>query len=108
MNISITKFEPSVKEIRKAKLNAIHNEKPQLKGGYNWELIYESADEKLEDFHLFCISIVKDLLHKSFFTNERCTYIYEGMEDEYDETIADLEHLYWLIEESKKNENPRR
>lgn len=32
-----------------------------IKVGYDWNLKGESTDETMEDFHLFCISIVKDI-----------------------------------------------
>lgn len=62
-----------------------------IKVGYNWNLKGESTDETMEDFHLFCISIVKDLFEKNFKTNEG----YELDEEDFD--LENLRVLYDTI-----------
>jgi hypothetical protein len=47
---------------------------------YHWNLSREFEDEDLEDLHLFCLSIVKDLFEEKFTTNEKGAFTYENME----------------------------
>jgi len=108
MNINIKRDELTKKEIRKLKIKAIQQESSKIQIGYKWKCTPESDDESTEDLHLFCISIVRDLLGKKFYTNEKGVVTYDGMEDEYDETLADLNYLFQIISNKKLSEHSRR
>lgn len=72
--------------------------------GYNWGLKGESSDESLEDFHLFCLSIVRDLLEKNVKVNEdNKDHNYDIDEDYIDleSTSEDLAYLYSIIVNEK-------
>ena len=97
----VERDKPTSKEIRKAKLESINQKNVKWRIVYKWKVDRESEDEKIEDLHLFCISIVKDLLYNRFFTNENGKMTYENMKDRYDGTLEDLENLFDIIYEKK-------
>lgn len=102
MIINIKRKGLNDKEFEQLKFELILHNEYAVKFGYNWNLKGEYKDESLEDFHLFCISIVKDLLEKKFTTNEEGKYLYENMEDFDNEAILEeLEELFMIIAEKK-------
>lgn len=84
MKIQIKRAPIPLKQLRKAKLTILKNKnkKKFKKLGfsikYDWKLNGEYSDESIEDFHLFCLSIVKDLLEKKFNSNEEGEFSYNG------------------------------
>ena len=83
------------------------------KFGYDWDIKGETTDESIEDFHLFCISIVKDLITNEFITNEEGKISYDffcGSSDEEfneededecedeDEEYEEITHAEYLLE----------
>jgi hypothetical protein len=72
--------------------------------GYDWNLKGESNDESLEDFHLFCISIVKDLFEKNFKVNEDIEDKSYDFDEDYvdtESTLEDLDYLWGIIADKK-------
>jgi hypothetical protein len=75
MKLIIKKLEKSITEERKEKLLSLNNDNKQVKGvGFTWELTAENIEEneeKIKNFHLFCTSIVLDLLEEKFQTDQK-------------------------------------
>jgi hypothetical protein len=70
--------------------------------GFHWDLKGESNDEDLLDFHLFCLSIVKDLFEEKFTTNERGAFTYENMDFFDTEHVSnELKALFNMISKEK-------
>jgi len=106
MNINIKKQKRIIKEERKLKLLKLKNgiDIPQL--GYNWKITSENEEEfktRIEDLHLFCISITKNILRNTFYTNEDGIMKYEH-NIETDKTIENLDILFKIIEK-QRNKN---
>lgn len=86
MNINIKRQKIDLEKLKYELIFYKHN---NYHIGYDWKLNFEDTDETLEDLHLFCISIVKDLFEKNFKTNEKGKIIYE-MEDIDNEEIESI------------------
>lgn len=77
MIIKITKKNTPITITRKNKLRKIFNRKEgTIYIGYDYNVNCIKKDEKIQDLHLFCISIVNDLLNDRFKTNEHGLMIY--------------------------------
>ena len=95
------------KQLEELKYNLILKKRYISTIGYNWNLNGESSDESLEDFHLFCLSIVKDLFEKNFKINEDIEDKSYDFDEDYvdaEATLEDLEYL-WVIIANKKLKN---
>ena len=103
MRINIQRQKIPKKIIRKIKLNTFiknsNTDNPYI--GYDWQLYYENKDENIQDFHLFCISIVRDLFEKKFKTNETGSIIYKYIDFNSENTILQLYQLLKIIETDK-------
>lgn len=101
MNINI-KNKLTDEELEQLKYEMILHKKVKANFGYDWNLQGEKTSESIEDFHLFCISIVKDLFENNFKTNElgELKYI-ENNENE--EILEELDYLYSIILNKKFN-----
>ncbi len=98
------KRQQNEKQLEELKYNLILKNNDREKINYNWNLKGENNDESLEDFHLFCISIVKDLFEKNFKVNEDNENIYYDIDEDYidsESTLEDLEYLYTVIAHKK-------
>lgn len=106
MKIIIRNQKPTPKMERKAKLMMINKEKGTIKIPikYDFNITPELKEETLEDFHLFCISITKDLLLSKFKTNEKGVVIYDIENLEIAETAKNLNKLFNTIALCQKNE----
>jgi len=92
------------KQLEELKYNFILKNNNREKIDYNWNLKGEYPGESFEDFHLFCISIVKDLLEKNIKINEDDeNHSYNFDEDNFDieSTLEDLGYLYSIIAHKK-------
>lgn len=72
--------------------------------GYNFQVLPEQSKEDIRDFHLFCISIIKDLLEKKFKLNESGQFTYdlsEINEDDLEDTSLVLHYIYNIIYKEK-------
>lgn len=98
MKLNVKRHILSIKEIRQMKLSQI-NGFLEEKIGFDWELFPECKEEEyLKDFHLFCISITKDLLAKRFKTNEKGVFSYDCVEDiDHEYVLQELEYLFLNI-----------
>lgn len=110
MKIQIKRAPIPIKQLRKAKLTILKNKKKKIFKDlgvsikYDWKLNGEYQDESIEDFHLFCISIVRDLLGEKFNTNENGKISYEGIEQvDIEYTQQELQILYDIIANHKTN-----
>lgn len=78
MRIDIIKQDLPIKEKRKLKLLKIDDQNvDENQFGYGFKIQNESDDESLKDFHLFCVSIVRDLVKNRFKTNEKGLICYD-------------------------------
>jgi len=100
MKLNIQRRPLSKKILRKMKLNKIikNNIQGQSYIGYDWQLGYDNKNENLQDLHLFCISIVKDLFEKNFKTNDGGSITYKGVEFNSENTKLQLHQLFCIIE----------
>lgn len=106
MNINIKKSDLPQSKLRKIKLEHLEKDEKIKIVNYNWKLKAEYADETIEDFHLFCLSIVKDLMKSNFKTNERGEISYGKLKKSNKRsTIKYLHYLYdnILNEQMKKS-----
>ena len=82
MNINIKRQKPD-------ELEEILNENDitpvMTRFGYDWTLQGEFSNESIEDFQLFCISIVKDLVKTKFVDNKIDYFLDEEDEDDEDD-----------------------
>lgn len=72
--------------------------------GYNFQVLPEQSKEDIRDFHLFCISIIKDLLEKKFKLNESGQFTYDLSEIEdkdLEDTSLVLHYIYNIIYKEK-------
>lgn len=100
MVIKINKEDLPIKESRKLKLLNIYNQEvDKNQFGYRFRINYDVPDEGLEDFHLFCVSIVGDLLENKFKTNETGIIGYDVSEINID--LNEIKKLYKLIKDKK-------
>ena len=98
------KRKQNEKQLEELKYTLILKNKAIVKIGYDWKIKGENSDESLEDFHIFCLSIVKDLLENNIKLNEdNDEHSYEIDEDYIDTeaTLEDLEYLYNIIAHKK-------
>jgi len=105
MNLNIKKQPISIKDKRKLKLLHIEHLSKRLRKkiiipvGFDWSLTAESKEEneeKLKNFHLFCISIVTDLARNNFKTNEHGNKTYlEGIDKNL---VKKLNKLFSIVE----------
>lgn len=108
MKIEIEKDKnPNNTAIRKAKLLSIKSGKTVEIDyvGYTWKITPEVLEESIEDFHMFCVSIVKDLVTSRFYTNEQGNISYEDFNldaDENKKLYSDLGILFDKIKNKKK------
>lgn len=85
---------------RKSKIQKLFKSKKEnidIPLKYDWDLTTENEYESLEDLHLFCISITKDLLIDTFKTNEHGSLTYdlsEFNEEERKFLIKSIKHLF--------------
>jgi len=97
---------PPQEHLRKQKLSAINNsDEIQELIKYDWNVVAEYADERLQDFHLFCVSIVKDLVKHKFKTNESGHIDYKIAkldEEQHKQLLSMLSILYKDIDKVKK------
>lgn len=101
MNIEVKRGELPLKEARKEKIKNLFKKKSEIIN-YNWRLTSFSDEEDIYDFHLFCVSIVKNLVKKDFKTNESGKMTYELMEDiDNEEALAYLHRLSYAIKFEK-------
>ena len=94
------KRKQNEKQLEKLKYTLILKNKAIVKIVYDWKIKGENSDESLEDFHIFCLSVVKDILEKKIDGD----YInYEIDEDciDTEATLEDLEYLYNIIAHKK-------
>lgn len=106
MNIDVSKMPISVKEIRKNKLKQLKNKKWKQCIGYNWNLRYTETDDTLQDFHLFCISITRDLIENRFETNERGKFLYDDINDMKTKRLyKDINELFDIVLKDKIKSN---
>lgn len=99
MKIVIKKVEPSPDMLRQAKLKKISKESGEVKVPvkYEFNITPEIKEECLEDFHLFCISITRDLLASRFKTNEQGVVTYDIENLETQKTLENLQLLFHNI-----------
>lgn len=95
MKIEIKKGELPIKIKRLVKLNRLENIKNDAIS-YNWKITPENENENIQDFHLFCISIVKDIIKNRFKTNEKGIITYKSIEF-HKNTYEDLQKLFTVI-----------
>jgi hypothetical protein len=104
MNIEVKRGELPLKIARREKLKNILKKNKVKTINYKWRVTSLSEDEDIYDFHLFCVSIVKDLVKQDFKTNENGKMTYKFMEDiNNEETVKYLHHLYQSILFEKNN-----
>lgn len=80
MKLVFKKVQKSITEERKAKLLSLGDKNKEIDIGFNWTLTPENKeedDERMKNFHLFCTSIVLDLLKEEFKTNEKGAFKYK-------------------------------
>lgn len=73
MKLVFQKVKKSITEERKEKLLSLCKEEKVEGIGFNWTLTPENKeedDERMKNFHLFCTSIVLDLLQEKFRTDQ--------------------------------------
>lgn len=100
MIIEVKKEELPLKERRKLKLRSLDNQEiDKNQFAYGWKIRREVDDETLEDFHLFCVSIVGDLIENKFKTNENGIIFYNTSEINIDP--KEIKKLYSLIKNEK-------
>lgn len=66
-------YKLPIKEERKLKLESLEKRKKLIPIRFDYTLTPENQEEekdRIKNFHLFCISIVQDLLEDKFKTNE--------------------------------------
>lgn len=71
---------------------------------YNFNIIPEQSKEDIRDFHLFCLSIIKDLLDNNFKINEGGQFKYDlsDIDDEHlEDTSFILHYIYNIIYKEK-------
>ena len=103
MNINVQRGIVPLKISRKEKIKNLFKKSKKEIIVYDWKISNLEIDESIEDFHLFCISIVRDLVRKDFKTNEKGKITYELMNDiENEETINYLNILSDTIKIEKK------
>jgi hypothetical protein len=100
MNINIKKGEPAPEMLRKEKLSKLENKDEIVHNNtllYHWRITPENKNESMEDFHLFCISITKELLSHKFKTNERGTISYDVDNVKAEDALKTLHDLHLTI-----------
>ena len=98
------KRNQDIKDLGQLKYDLILKNKSKSMIGYEWKLKGEKSDESLEDFHLFCLSIVKDLLENNVKINEDIvdhSYDIEENQIDTEATLEDLECLFKIIVKQK-------
>lgn len=101
MIINIRRKPLTDEQIEQLKFDFIIKNNPSLPITYNWNLKGESPNESLEDFHLFCLSIVRELFTENFKTNEHGQISYDLKEIDTEATLDDLNYLYQVIADKK-------
>lgn len=107
MIIKIKRYVKPVNVTRKEKLVALKKKQKTASIRYDWMLNGESADEKIEDLHLFCTSIVEDLISGKFNTNENGNLVYSKLKKvfsrrELKRTKRNLDILFTIISKEKE------
>ena len=100
MNLNIKRVYLPVKEKRKIKLLRLKKVRVAENVGFDWSLTAENKEEeenRIQNFSLFCISIVKDLLKNKFETNENGKVRYNSKLKHKDNTLKDLQALFDCI-----------
>lgn len=108
MKLIFRKNKLPINELRKLKLNHINGNKDAFGISFNWNLSLEDEEERkdrLENFHLFCLSIVEDLFNDNFKTNENGVIRYEKhTKDENDKIVVEKIKNMMNVILSNKNE----
>ena len=68
---------------------------------YDWKLQGTNKDETIEDFHLFCLSIARDLVKNKFKSNEEGELLYSDVIYRKRRTVFNLNKLYDTIFKTK-------
>lgn len=81
-------------------------DKVKLENGnsYDFNIIPEQSKEDIRDFHLFCLSIVLNLVHNKFKTNEfnEFTYDFSTIDSKHlEDTSFILHYIYNIIYKEK-------
>lgn len=101
MKISIKQGDTPVSIIRKNKINKINVVDNNVKFmGYDWKLQREYEGEDLRDFHLFCLSIAKELISNNASTNENGKIEYIKLQNSED-IIVEMNKLFNYIATDK-------
>ena len=72
--------------------------------GYDFQIFPEKSGEDVRDFHLFSISIIKDILEYKFKLNESGDFSYDLTfleKEEIEDTLFVLQDLYSIILKEK-------
>ena len=98
MYIEVEQIDKNIKVIRKLKLKSLKKCKKVDGLKFNWKYIPSNENEKIEDFHLFCISIFLDVIENKFKTNEKGKIQYENIDKFINKkTLKKIKKMYSYI-----------